>query len=67
MYSIIIVEECMDKVLKYKKELLGIVIVLILLLGLSFAWLTLTLNGTKNVVVKAGTLSVVLDDSASTV
>jgi surface protein len=60
------VEECMDKVLKYKKELLGIVVVLILLLGLSFAWLTLTLNGTKNVVVKAGTLSVVLDDSAST-
>jgi surface protein len=55
----------MKRVLKYKKELLGIVIVLILLLGLSFAWLTLTLNGTKNVVVKSGTLSVVLDDSAS--
>jgi surface protein len=65
MYSIIIVDECMDKVLKYKKELMAIVIVLILLLGLSFAWLTLTLNGTKNVVVKSGTLSVVLDDSVS--
>jgi surface protein len=66
MYSIMIVEGCMDKVLKYKKELMAIVIVLILLLGLSFAWLTLTLNGTKNVVVKSGTLSVVLDDSTST-
>jgi hypothetical protein len=58
-------EKKIDNVLeKYKKEILGMFIVLILLLSLSFAWLTLTLNGTKNVVIKAGTLAVTLTDTS---
>lgn len=47
---------------------LGLPIILgtILLLGSSYAWLTLTLNGTKTNVLKSGTLSLVLDDKSST-
>jgi hypothetical protein len=50
---------------KYKKEIIAMAIVLILLISLSYAYFTLTLNGTKDVVVKSGTLSVTLDDSAA--
>ena len=58
-------EKKVDNILeKYKKEILGMFIVLVLLLSLSFAWLTLTLNGTKNVVIKAGTLAVTLTDTS---
>lgn len=44
---------------------LGLPIILgtILLLGVSYAWLTLILSGTKTNVLKAGTLSLVLDDT----
>src|SRR5574344_1071301 len=55
----------MSKILEYKKEILGIFLVTILLLGLSFAYLTLTLKGTKTNTLVVGTLSVVLDDSTS--
>jgi hypothetical protein len=55
----------MSKIVKYKKEILAIAIVLILLISLSYAYFTLTLNGTKNVVLKTSTLSVTLDDSTA--
>src|SRR5574344_1059859 len=55
----------MNKILKYKKEILAIAIVLILLISLSYAYFTLTLNVTKNVVLKTGNLSVTLDDSTA--
>ena len=53
---------------KEKKKVLyrfGLPIILgtILLLGVSYAWLSLTLTGTKTNVLKAGTLSLVLDDT----
>jgi hypothetical protein len=51
---------------KYKKEIVAMAIVLILLLSLSYAYFTLTLNGTKDVVVKSGTLILNLDDSSAT-
>ncbi len=42
--------------------ILSILLVLVLLLGASFAWFTLTLNGTKQNVVKVGKLSLVLTE-----
>lgn len=42
---------------------LFIILVTILLLGISYAWLTLTLNGTKTNVLKSGTLSLILDET----
>ena len=42
---------------------LPIILGTILLLGVSYAWLSLTLTGTKTNVLKAGTLSLILDDS----
>ena len=45
-----------------KKQLLVIALALVLLLGGTYAWLTLTLNGTKKVRIEAGTLSLVLDE-----
>ena len=44
---------------------LAIIMVTILVLGVSYAWLSLTLNGTKNNVIKAGTLALTLDDGTS--
>ena len=55
----------MRNINKYRKEILGICLVALLLLGLSFAYLTLTLKGTKTNTLVVGTLSVVLDDSTS--
>ena len=50
---------------RVKKLILVIVLVLLLLDGASYAWLSLTLKGLKANVLKAGTLSLVLDDEAS--
>jgi hypothetical protein len=55
----------MRNISKYKGQILSIFIVAILLLGLSFAWLTLTLNSTKKNAITAGNLSIVLSDTAS--
>ena len=44
---------------------LTILIILILITGITFAWLTLVLNGTKVNRIKAGTLELTLDDNAS--
>lgn len=41
---------------------MSIVLFLVLLLGLSYAWFTLTLNGTKQNVIKVGKLSLVLTE-----
>ena len=45
-----------------KKQIVAIALALVLLLGGTYAWLTLTLNGTKKVRIEAGTLSLVLDE-----
>ena len=47
---------------KNKKQIVAIALALVLLLGGTYAWLTLTLNGTKKVRIEAGTLSLVLDE-----
>lgn len=49
-----------------QKTVVALVAALVLLIGGSFAWLTLTLNAQKTSVIKAGTLSLNLDDNAST-
>ena len=52
--------------LKKNKELvIAIVLVLLLLIGGSFAYFTLTLNATQENVIKAGTLELTLDDTTS--
>lgn len=48
-----------------KKTVIALAAALVLLIGGSFAWLTLTLTGTKNNVIKAGTLSLTLDDTTT--
>lgn len=48
-----------------KKTVVALAAALVLLIGGSFAWLTLTLTGTKTNVIKAGTLSLTLDDNAT--
>lgn len=52
---------------KNKIALLAVIIILgiILLIGITYAWLTFTTAGTKNNVLQAGTLSLTLDDKAS--
>ena len=42
-----------------------ILVVLIIILGITYAWLTTVLNGTKINRIKAGTLDLVLDDNTS--
>ena len=55
----------MTKEQKKKLYRFGLPVILgtILLLGVSYAWLSLTLTGTKTNVLKAGTLSLVLNDT----
>ncbi len=50
---------------KYSKQMIAIAIALVLVIGGSYAWLTLTLNGTKTNTITAGTLAVELDEAAS--
>lgn len=59
----------MNKEQKKKLYQLGLPIILgtILLLGVSYAWLSLTLTGTKTNVLKAGTLSLILDDELGSI
>ena len=47
---------------KNKKKIVAIALALVLVLGGTYAWLTLTLKGTKKVRIEAGTLSLVLDE-----
>ena len=48
-----------------KKQLIAIALALVLLLGGTYAWFTLTLKGNNTNVLRAGTLSLVLDDTTS--
>ena len=48
-----------------KKTVIALAAALVLLIGGSFAWLTLTLNASKTNVIKAGTLSLTLDDTTT--
>ena len=50
---------------KIKKQLFALALVLVVLLGGTYAWLTLQVNGEKTNVLRAGTLSLVLDDTTS--
>ena len=50
---------------KITKQLFALALVLVVLLGGTYAWLTLQVNGEKTNVLKAGTLSLVLDDTTS--
>ena len=47
---------------KNKKQVIAIALALVLLIGGSYAWLSVTLKGTKKVRIEAGTLSLVLDE-----
>ena len=50
---------------KKKLVVAGILLLLVLLIGGTYAWLTLTRNGTKTNIIKAGSLQLVLDDTTS--
>ena len=54
----------MREAIKKNKKIIivGIVIILILLIGISFAYLTTTLHGDKEYLVRAGTLDLVLNE-----
>ena len=48
--------------------LIGIVVILIIVaVGITYAWLTTTLTGEKEYVLKAGTLNLILDENSSEV
>jgi len=48
---------------KHKMSIFVVVSAVVMLIGLSYAWLQLTLRGTKDLTLRAGNLSLVLDDS----
>ena len=50
---------------KISKQLFALAFVLIALVAVSYAWLTLTIDKTSTNVLRAGTLSLVLDDTTS--
>ena len=50
---------------KTTKQLFALALVLVVLLGGTYAWLTLQVTGEKTNVLKAGSLSLVLDDTTS--
>ena len=54
----------MKEAIKKNKKIIiiGIAIILILLIAIAFAYLTTTLNGDKNYIVRAGTLDLVLNE-----
>ena len=59
-------EEVNKKERKFNKiMLIPIVAILIVLLVATYAWLTKTLSGTKDNIIKAGNLSLILDDKTS--
>ena len=47
---------------KNKKQIVALALALVLLLGGTYAWLTVTLNGTKKVRIEAGTLALELNE-----
>lgn len=53
------------KKIETKKKLIAICITLILLIGFSYAWLTLTIDKTQTNVIRAGKLDLILDESTT--
>mgnify|MGYP004504331115 CR=1 FL=1 len=50
---------------KNKKQIIAIALALVLLVGGSYAWLTLQVTGNKTNILRAGTLKLTLDDTTS--
>lgn len=50
-----------------KKKIIALAVALVLLIGGTYAWLTLTLTGTKTARIEAGTLSLELVDEANAI
>ena len=50
---------------KSQKQIIAIAFALVLVIGGTFAWLTITLTGTKTTKLTAGTLALTLDESTS--
>ena len=48
-----------------KKKIIALAVALVLLIGGTYAWLTITLTGTKTTRIEAGTLSLELVDEAN--
>lgn len=46
-----------------KKIIIPILVFLLILIGTSYAWFTITMNAEKNNIIRAGTLDLVLDDT----
>ena len=56
----------MEEKKKFQKlPIVVLALVIVLLVGVTFAWFTLSLTGTKVNTIKAGSLNMVLDDAAS--
>lgn len=53
------------KIENYTKQMLSIIIILILLIGGTYAWLKFTASGKEKNEITVGTLDIVLDDAAS--
>ena len=58
-------EEQKEKKKFQKWPIVVLVLFIVLLIGSAFAWFTLNLTGTKTNIIKAGSLSMVLDDEVS--
>lgn len=50
-----------------KKKIVALAVALLLLVGGTYAWLTITLNGTKTARIEAGTLSLELDNESAAI
>jgi len=59
------IEEPVEKNNKNKKLIIAIIALIVLLIGGTYAWYIITVQGTKENVIKAGKLSLVLDESES--
>lgn len=58
-------EKKRDEVENHSKKIIALALALVLLIGGTYAWLTLTLNGNKTVRLEAGTLSLNLTNEAN--
>ena len=59
-------KKVMDFLKKHKMSLFIVLSVIVMLIGLSYAWLQLTLRGEKEAAIEAGSLKLTLDDRMST-
>ena len=54
-----------QKIENNKKKILALALALVLLIGGTYAWLTITLTGTKTTRIEAGTLAMEINDDES--